>query len=170
MVNPHATVAYADPLHAGRHPFQTFLLALCVVSGIPLAFGMSTASSIEALLPEWMAVAWGVSLVTGAALGLTGSYWPRSNYATALTLERVGLVIAGPAAIVYACVIFIYGWPGGVVAGLITLAFGASCLQRAHDIGKVIHRAIAMRTTEPMPRALREDETQAERDFSEDIE
>lgn len=159
-MSDHPTVAYADPLHAGRHPFQTFLLSLCVVSGIPLAFGVSTAQSIEATLPPWMAVSWGISLSVGAALGLAGSYWPRQRYAAALTLERVGLVIAGPAATVYAVVIFVYGWPGGVVAGLITLAFGASCLKRAHDIGKVIHRAIAMRTTEPMPRALREGESE----------
>jgi hypothetical protein len=156
---PQQSVAYADPLHAGRHPFQTFLLGLCVISGVPLAFGERTASSISALLPGWMAVGWGVSLSLGALVALVGSYWPRTSYATALTLERVGLVIVGPAAVVYACVIFIYGGWGGATAGLITLAFGASALQRAHDIGKVIHRAIAITEGEPMPRVLREGET-----------
>lgn len=160
MTMPHPTVAYADPLHAGRHPFQTFLLALCVVSGIPLVAGLDTSSSVAVLLPSWMAEMWGWSLVLGAAIALTGSYWPRRSYATALTLERVGLVIVGPAAIVYAGVLLLYGWPGSLVAGLITFAFGASCIARARDIGKVIHRAIAMRTTDPMPRALREGEGQ----------
>lgn len=158
MTHPHATVAYADPLHAGRHPFQTFLLALCVVSGVPLVFGENTASSIAALLPHWMGASWGISLSLGAAIALAGSYWPRRNYATALTLERVGLVIVGPAAVVYALVILIYGGMGGATAALITLAFGASAIKRARDIGKVIHRAIAMKTTDPMPRALREGE------------
>jgi hypothetical protein len=158
--NPQQSVAYADPLHAGRHPFQTFLLGLCVISGIPLAFGERTASSISALLPGWMAIGWGVSLSLGALVALVGSYWPRRNYATALTLERIGLVIVGPAAVVYACVIFIYGGMGGVTAGLITLAFGASAIQRAHDIGKVIHRAIAMADGNPLPPVLREGETQ----------
>jgi hypothetical protein len=49
---------------------------------------------------------------------------------------------------------------GGVTAGLITLAFGCSAIQRAHDIGKVIHRAIAMADGNPLPRVLREGETQ----------
>lgn len=142
----HDLVPYADPLHAGRHPFQTFMLAVSVVSGVPLLFGRETAQSMHALLPDWMAISWGFSLCLGAALGLVGSYWPKANYATALTLERAGLWIVGPAALVYAAVLLLYaGALQGLTAALITAGFGASCIKRAHDIGKVISRAIATR-------------------------
>ena len=85
---------YTDPLRAGRHPFQTYLLALCVVSGAPMAAGQVTANSLEEQLPEPLVIAWGVMLVFGAVVALFGSY-ARVSYATALTLERVGLWSTG---------------------------------------------------------------------------
>lgn len=151
-------VPYADPLHAGRHPFQTFMLVLCVFSGVPLLFGEPPAASVEALLPPWMAVSWGVSLCLGALVALVGSYWPRGRYATALTMERAGLCIVGPAALVYGTLIGMYSGSAGFAAASITIGFGLSCLKRAHDIGKVITRAIAKKTDDPMDRPLREDE------------
>jgi hypothetical protein len=153
-------VPYADPLHAGRHPFQTFMLSVCLVTGVPLLIGQPIAGSVNELLPAWMAFGWGMSLFLGAAIALAGSYWPRTNYATALTLERAGLVIVGPAAIVYAAIIPLFsGDTKGLVATLIALGFGGSCLKRAHDIGLVIVRAIAIAAGDPMRRARREDET-----------
>lgn len=137
-----ATVRYTDPLHAGRHPFQTFMLTLCVVSGIPLLFGEPPSTSVEALLPGWVAATWGLSLTIGAILGLVGAYWPKKNYATALTIERIGLDITGPAALLYAVIVFIYGGWGSSVAACIILGFGASCLVRAGDLGVIIRRAI----------------------------
>lgn len=148
-----ATVKYADPLHAGRHPFQTFMLALCVISGIPLLLGEPRSTSVEALLPGWVATAWGLSLTVGAVLGLVGSYWPRKNYATALTIERIGLDITGPAAVLYAVIVFTYGGWGSSVAACIIVGFGASCLVRAGDIGTIIKRAIPG----PSPAVQRED-------------
>lgn len=137
------TVRYADPLHAGRHPFQTYLLVLCVVSGVPLIFGRVPAASVEALLPEWVAVSWGVSLTGGALLGLIGSYWPRENYATALTVERIGLTLTGPAALLYATAIFLITGIDGFIAVGIVAGFGAACIKRGRDIGVIIARAIS---------------------------
>lgn len=154
------TVRYTDPLHAGRHPFQTFMLTLCAVSGAPLLFGEPPSESIEALLPGWIAVAWGLSLTVGAVLGLVGSFWPRRNYATALTVERIGLDITGPAALLYAVVILVYGGWGSTVAAAITVGFGVSCLVRAGDIGTIIRRAIPG----PSPAVEREDGSVAEHD------
>lgn len=136
------SVPYADPLHAGRHPFQTYLLVLCVISGVPLVFERPPpALSIESLLPAWVAIGWGCALIGGAVLALVGSYWPRSNYATALTLERIGLVLTGPAGLMYgAAILLVVGFPG-FVAACIVFGFGAACIKRAHDIGIIIVRA-----------------------------
>lgn len=150
------TVPYADPLHAGRHPFQTYMLALCVVSGVPLLFGVSTAGSAEAILPHWVALAWGGGLSGGAAVALAGSYWPRRNYATALTIERIGLTVVGTSALFYTCLISAFlGW-AGAVASMIVAGFGLASLTRAHDVGKIMLRAIATstdgRTADPVLR------------------
>lgn len=161
-------IAYADPLHAGRHPFQTFLLALCVVSGIPLLFGEQPAQSVETLLPAWIAMTWGWSLAGGALVALVGSYWPRSNYATALTIERIGLIIVGPAALLYATVLMLYAGLAATVAAAITLGFGAACIKRGRDVGKIIQRAIPEVDSAPIRReneaaadaTLRDDEEQ----------
>lgn len=136
-----ATIPYADPLQAGRHPFQTYMLALSVITGLPLLFGRIPAGSIEDYLPEPLALAWGASLFFGSSLALAGSYW-RGNYANALTLERVGLLGAGSAAIAYAFVVAVTVPPlGGLTAGGIILGYGLSCIIRSRDIGKIIRRA-----------------------------
>lgn len=155
--DPMRAISYADPLRAGRHPFQTFMLALCVASGIPLLFGRSNAGSINELLPSWLAVAWGVSLTVGAAVGLAGSYW-RGSYANALTAERVGLILVGTAALIYGSLIFVFAGFTGAVAGCVTFGFGASCLRRSSDIGRVIARAIAHSHGEPQATPETEDQ------------
>jgi hypothetical protein len=124
-----------------------------------LLFGAPIAGSVNELLPPFMAAGWGVSLCIGSITALIGSYWPRASYATALTLERAGLCVVGPAALVYGAIIPLYsGDTKGLVATLIALGFGISCLKRAHDIGKVIVRAIRSQTQNPMNLPLREGE------------
>lgn len=102
--NPEIPIPYVDPLRAGRHPFQTYMLMLCIVSGLPYLFGEATAEAVEQHLPVYLALAWGLSLLFGALLALLGSYWTRS-IADALTMERVGLSITGGAALVYALLV-----------------------------------------------------------------
>lgn len=138
MVN---RVSYIDPLRSGRHPFQIYLLALCIVSAVPLIFGRFTAGSIEETLPEWLVVSWGLMLFGGAAAGLIGSYW-RGDYADGLTIERVGLAAVGSAAAVYSVVIVATGGIPRLLAAAIILGFGLCCLRRARDIGRIIRAAI----------------------------
>jgi hypothetical protein len=103
--DPERPIPYVDPLRAGRHPFQTYMLGLCIVSGLPYLFGKATAEAVEQHLPVYLALAWGLALLLGASVALVGSYWNRS-IADALTMERVGLSITGGAALVYAlCVL-----------------------------------------------------------------
>lgn len=132
---------YTDPLKAGRHPFQTYLLVLCLVSGAPLATGRTTPGSIADTLPELLVIAWGAMLVLGSATALIGTFW-RRNYATALTLERAGLWSTGGAALAYGLCIFASNPFVGLVASFIILAFGAACIKRARDIGYIFKRAL----------------------------
>jgi hypothetical protein len=137
-------VSYIDPLHTGRHPFQVYILALCVLSGATLLLKDQTPSAIQGLLPGWLQLAWAIMLVGGSIIALFGSYWPggRGGYANALTAERIGLGIVGAAAVVYGLAIIVVVSLPGIVAAGITLGFGLSCLIRARDIGRIIRSAI----------------------------
>lgn len=96
---------YTDPLSAGRHPFQTYLLLLCVVSSFPYLFGYATAEAVERNLPVLVALGWGLMLLGGSTLALVGTYWTR-GYDTALTMERIGLFATGIAGVIYSlCVL-----------------------------------------------------------------
>lgn len=135
-------VSYIDPLHAGRHPFQTYIFGLCIISSVPALFGIVGAASIEAELPYWLALGWNLALLVGATVGLLGSYWP-GDYTNALTIERTGLAIVGSAAVVYAVVIIVSASPDRIIQAAITFGFGLACIRRARDIGHIIQTALS---------------------------
>lgn len=123
-------VAYAAvsrvPLPAIEQPFEIFIAALCVASGLPLIIGVApNPASIEALLPPAIVAVWGLNLVAGGALICTGLLVRRFRIA-----ERVGLSILAPTSIVYAVAIIRAQYTGGLVAGAIVVGFGISCLLR----------------------------------------
>lgn len=147
------TIPYIDPLHSGRHPFQTFMLVFVVASSVPLVVGRVTAGSMEATMPRWAVLTWGLALLGGACVALIGSFW-RGKYDTALLLERMGLDVTGFAAVVYGFVICaVAGWDG-LLAAAITFSFGLSSLIRARDIARIFARATDLRS----PRVRAEDE------------
>ena len=135
------TIAYTDPLTAGRHPFQVYLLSLALVSGIVQLIGSEPPSTLEDNLPETVVLIWSWMLVIGAFLGLSGSLWRKRSYATGLTVERIGLFATGVSAIIYGGFILTLGVPG-IVAGAITAGFGWACLIRARHIGQIFKRAL----------------------------
>lgn len=136
-------VRYADPLHTGRHPFQTYLLLLALTAGIPqLISDRSDAHAhVTRDLPHWLILAWGVMLVLGAAAALLGSFWP-GDRVDGLTMERIGLLFVGGAGVVYAVLILYYVRPPTYLSALLTLGFGLACLRRSHDCAKIMHTAI----------------------------
>ena len=121
------SLPYVDPLRAGRHPFQIFLLSLCVVSAAPYMFGAATAEAVAKQLPIYLAFAWGISLFLGSTIALVGSLW-RGSFDTALTMERSGLYITGVAAVVYG--LCILGVRDAVSPFFALMAFaGAACVR-----------------------------------------
>ncbi len=131
-----------DPLEASRHPFETYLLVLAAVSGIPLAFGEPNSASIEATLPPLLVTGWGVMLVAGSLLALLGLYW-RGHSGTGLLMERAGLVGVGGASLVYAgaTILAAPGWSGAFAAA-ITSGFGVACFAQARRISTRIRAVI----------------------------
>lgn len=135
-------ISYTDPLHAGRHPFQTFMHLLCVVSGIPLVLGVATPNSVRAELPDWIGFMWGLSLLMGSVLALVGSFW-QGDYTNGLTIERIGLIISGAAAAMFGVVLLSFAGAPALVSACLTFGFGIACIVRARDIGHIIKMAIA---------------------------
>lgn len=130
-----------DPLEASRHPFETYLLALAAVSGVPLLFGQSNSSTIQHGLPPLVVAAWGAMLLIGSTTALAGLYW-RGRASTALLMERAGLHGVGGAALVYAVVLLVgTGWTGGFAA-CITGGFGVACFAQARRISARITTAL----------------------------
>lgn len=111
-------------------PFELFLAGIAVLNGVPLLLSDRVrAASIEALLPEWLVVAWGLELLLGGLLTAGGLLGRKPD------VERVGLLLLGPAALVYGLAIsLVVGLNGGAVASGITTAFGLACLLRAYVI------------------------------------
>jgi hypothetical protein len=138
-------ISYADPLHAGRHPFQVYMLTISIITGVPILFGNIGAGSMAREIPFWLAFCWGLALFLGSAVALIGCYWHR-DYATALALERAGLGFVGLAAVVYAVVIMFAAGSSSPPSRIIPIgiigAYGFSCLRRARDIGRILHSAL----------------------------
>lgn len=140
--------SYADPYRVGRHPFERYLLLLAIVGSLPLLVGEPTSGSIEASLPPLVVYGWGALLVLGCGTALVGVYWPLrepitpQSFVTALFLERLGLAMVWPTALVYAAIIVLAaGWNGVLVAALIA-GFGWAARRRMKDAGRTFQRAI----------------------------
>jgi hypothetical protein len=136
------TIAYTDPLTAGRHPFQIYLLSLACFSGFIQLIGAAPPDTLTRNLEPALVSIWSWMLVLGSSGALLGLFWPQSAYATGLTIERIGLVATGVAAVIYGGFIIFALGIAGMVAGSITAAFGLACCIRARHIGKIFHRAL----------------------------
>jgi hypothetical protein len=123
-----------------RHPDELFLLFLCLVSGITIVFGdVPPPDSIEAALPRWAAIAWGIGLLLGPLTTLIGIFWPqRFKQTDGLIVEQVGQMVTGVIAIFYGTILLIAAWPAAIVAGGITIAFGFARLWRWYQIQRIL--------------------------------
>lgn len=141
--------SYADPFRAGRHPFQRYLLALAVVGSLPIVVGKPTSGSVESSLPELIVLIWGVILLTGCGLALVGVYWPLRepitprSFVTALFLERLGLALVWPTALVYAAIIVIVAGVSGLLVAALVAGFGWAARRRMKDCARTFQKAIA---------------------------
>lgn len=125
-----------------RHPFELYLLTALAVTGIPTAFGEPTAGSIEAALPEWAVLVWGITLCGGAVTALVGIALLVRSPANGLLLEQLGLGWVAAATIFYSIVILRTQGMSGLTAAAFVLGFGAACVVRCIQIQRSINRAV----------------------------
>jgi hypothetical protein len=119
-------------------PRAVFILALCVISGVPLIFASATPGSINNQLDSGWVVVWGIMLTFGALVNLIGTLKLDVN---GIILEQIGSVAVGGATILYAAAILTtLEWKGSVPAAIV-LGLGVSCFWRWGQLQALLHTA-----------------------------
>jgi hypothetical protein len=118
-----------------RDPPEMMLLGLCLISGLSFVAGAAAPTSIEAVMPGWLVVAWYVALLVAGVVGLVGNAWP-GNIGTGLLIRLSGQVLAvGPAA-AYSIAALVFAGPPAFFPAAITLAFALICLWTARHLAE----------------------------------
>lgn len=122
-----------DPVYEQKNPYQTALLALCVVASWPLLQGETGSATLERELSEPAVILWGLCLLVGSLIALLGEFWPGRTW-TALVIERSGLMLVGLSALIYAVIVWTsVGGAGADAAFIVSLTFGwgLACLWKS---------------------------------------
>lgn len=133
-----------------RYPYEVYLLVFSAVSSLPSAVGIQDSpNSISSQLSSFESRVWSISLLAGAIIALAGIFWPTKNaksQITGLTLEQVGLVLCGFAALIYAFAIFmsVPMATAAVPLGLI-LGFAFASFAQANMIHSAVKSAVRTR-------------------------
>lgn len=116
------------------HPWEMLIAGLCLLSGIPLALGAPSPSSMNRFLSPFVVQWWGGTLGLGGSaivVGLVLAYVRPRVATVAWRIERAGLALLGSASLVYGVAIAtVAGWPGVLPAATYSM-FAAACMIRA---------------------------------------
>lgn len=148
---------------AARYPADPraiFILALSVFSGATALALQAAPQSLEALLPRWAVVAWGVLLVVGSATTLLGMAFQTIN---GIVTEQVGSVMVAATTIFYSTVAIWFAGPDVLSSVGIILAWGVACLVRWMQLQILINSAYRrQQKLEMLDRLFHEIEARAE--------
>jgi len=125
-----------------RHPYEVFILSICLILGVSIILGGKPPASISAQKDLGFAEdIWGYLLAGGAGLGLVGGYC--NSRSTGLILTQIGLIALGGSAVMYAVAILIATnfRMTGYLPTLIIGWFGFNSLRRFFQIQKEIDAA-----------------------------
>lgn len=122
----------------GRNPFEVLNLAWFVLVGALSAFSPPPPGSLTADLPRWMVTLWYTLLCIGGLVALVG-VWLR-NQTLSLLVERAGMMIFSPSALLYSVALFSLGGGRAMAYGSVVLAFAISGFIRIVRIGVYIEK------------------------------
>ena len=120
------------------NPFEAFLLAVCAVQGWAVLTNTAQPPSVQALLPPWLRTVWGVLLLTGGVLSVSGLYW--TDPFTGVEIKRVGLVAAAGGTLAYGVALLTVGSPG-LLASATNFGFAAACIVRTWQVSRALNAA-----------------------------
>lgn len=124
----------------GLFQFELFVALLCMISGLPLAFGVAPSpNSAIAVMPTWTFFAWGVFLSLGGFCTVTGILWryiDKRQFMVGLLIEKAGLFMLMAECLVLAIAVVYYAHgPGSLQAGIL-VALVLACWSRIRTINK----------------------------------
>lgn len=126
---------------ASRYPVDpraTFMLALSVMSGVSSLAIAEAPGSLEAALPEWAVLIWGIMLIVGSILALIGMVFKGVG---GVITEQIGNMTVSATTLFYASIaIMVVGPAAAYPAGLIG-AWGAACFIRWLQLQLLINSA-----------------------------
>lgn len=133
-------------LSSGRsNPFEIFILACGLVSGVPILTGHGHPASVASLLDPKLLHVWAWMLTVGCLVALVGVLWSRRAH-TGFLIEQVGLVAVGSGVIIYVIGLINLHDPGRWLAVGLAVGFGLACWWRVWLIQRYIKSLIFLVT------------------------
>lgn len=119
-------------VRSGRSPFELFMLAACVLSGIAgLLESKTWSTSITNTLPAWQVVAWYSGILVCGAVSFGGAV---TRGVTSLLVERFGLSMLAGWTLLYSVVVIMQAGVRGLFVALLVAAFAAASVARVVQI------------------------------------
>lgn len=112
-----------------RNPLETYLLALCVFSGVLNGIGLIQRGTTLDGTPPPLAAAWYLLLIVGGLGGIIGAYW--RDPVTGVLIVRAAMWPTAAGAMMYA---FVLPGRAGWVSAILVFVFGLFCAWRAMQI------------------------------------
>lgn len=115
---------------AARYPADPraiFILALSIFGGLAAIALDAAPQTLNAILPHWGVLSWGIFLTAGSALTLIGMAYQNLN---GVIVEQVGSVIVGAATLFYSVLAFYVAGLGTLQPVGIILAWGMASFVR----------------------------------------
>jgi hypothetical protein len=114
---------------------MVFLVAyLAIIVGLPILLnpGIFAPMSIQSGMPEWLVRIWGVDLLAGGMLSVSGLVSERPR------IERAGLALLCAGAAIYAGLIILFGGWASLLPSLTYVLFAWSAALRYRKLGQVL--------------------------------
>lgn len=145
---------------AARYPADpraVFILALSVFTGLTALALDAAPNSLNAVLPYWGVVLWGILLASGSAITLAGMARQTVN---GIITEQIGSVMVGVTTIYYSVLAILEVGPSALQVVGIILAWGLACLIRWAQLQALLHsgmrRAAKIRFLESIEDEIRD--------------
>ncbi|HET9889638.1 MAG TPA: hypothetical protein VFQ42_03980 [Mycobacterium sp.] len=126
-------------VHTSKSPFELWLLAATLLSGLAGVIAPGNGSRVVQALPHWAQILWSVGIATAAAMALTGALTSRlwSLYVERGALSMLGLILAG-----YTAAIIAVAGPSTATGSALVLGLAVACGARVRQLNVDIRRVL----------------------------
>lgn len=120
-----------------RHPFQFWALTACVISGAGSAFDFGQPRTLAEIMPSYMIVLWGWTIMISGLVGLIASWWP--DRISGLLLERIALGGIGGSCAIYGALLYKIAGGPGFFAATFCMSIALASAWRIMHVNRELH-------------------------------